>query len=231
MTISQRSGFRLLLAALLAVAMVALTTSPARGGAERTYRVTVTNLTAGQPMTPFVVAAHSGSTSIFRSGTAASPGLQAVAENGMVPVLVAELEGNDRVGAVSVAGMAPVAPGQSVSTEITVTPGARKISLAGMLICTNDGFAALNAAQVNASGKTQTAYGLAYDAGTEINTEDYDDLVPPCDGAGQSGMTNPDLAENGVVHHHAGILGIADLTPGVHGWSGPVIKVVIEPIG
>lgn len=230
MTISQKSGFRLLLAAILSLALVAVATLPAQGGAEKTYRVTVTNLTSGQPMTPFVVAAHSGSTSIFDAGSPASPGLQAVAENGMVPVLVAELEANDRVGAVSVAGSAPVAPGESVSTEITSTPGARKISVSGMLICTNDGFAAIDAGQLNSNGKAQTLYGFAYDAGTEVNTENYADLVPPCDGLGQTGATNPALAENGVVHAHDGIVGIADLSPGVHGWSGAVIAVAIEQL-
>ena len=43
--------------------------------------------------------------------------------------------------------------------------------------------------------------------------------------------SNPALAENGVVMHHAGIRGGADLDPAVHGWSGPVVKVTISSIG
>ena len=117
-----------------------------------------------------MVAAHSGSTDVFSSGSAATAGLQSIAENGGVPDLVAD-------------------------------------------------------------GQTRVVYGFAYDAGTEINTEDYQDLVPPCDGLGQTGMSNPAPAENGVVLSHPGIQGGASLNPAVHGWTGAVIKVKIEEVG
>jgi len=97
-----------------------------------------------------------------------------------------------------------------------------------MLICTNDGFGAIDSLQLNANGKTKVVYGFAYDAGTEINSEAYADLVPPCDGMGAG---TEGLAEGGVVHPHAGIQGGANLDPVVHGWEGPVIMVTIEPIG
>jgi len=216
------------LLALVAMLFALVGTAPAQGTPERTYKVTVTNLTGGQLQTPFVVAAHSGSTSIFEVGSSASAGLQSLAENGGVPDLVAELEANPRVGDVAVTGGGIIAPGGSAYALITSAPGARKVSVAGMLICTNDGFAAIDSVQLNASGVTTVVYGYAYDAGTELNTEAYADLVPPCDGSGMSGTSNPALAENGVVQPHDGILGIADLNPEIHGWSGPVIMVTIE---
>lgn len=231
MTMSRRLTNTAVLVALLAMMFTLVGVSPAEGGSERTYRVTVTNLTSGQPMTPFVVAAHSGTTDVFSSGSAASAGLQSIAENGGVPDLVAELSANPQVGDIAVAGSAPIAPGATVYAEITTTPGARKLSLAGMLICTNDGFAGIDSLQLNANGQTRVVYGFAYDAGTEINTEDYQDLVPPCDGLGQTGMSNPALAENGVVLSHPGIQGGASLSPAVHGWTGAVIKVKIEEVG
>jgi len=230
MTKSQRLIQGSVLVGLLALLVALVGVAPAEAGAERVYRVTVTNLTGGQPMTPFAVATHSGSTSIFEAGQAASAGLQSIAENGGVPDLVAELASNPNVGDVAVAGAAPIAPGDSASALITSMPGERKISLAGMLICTNDGFAAIDSAQLDANGKTTVIYGSAYDAGTELNTEDYDDLVPPCDGLGQTGMSNPLLAEGGVVHHHEGIQGVGQLTPAQHGWSGPVIRVTVERV-
>ena len=52
--------------------------------------------------------------------------------------------------------------------------------------------------------------------------------MPPCDGLGQTGESNPSLAEGGVVKPHAGIIGGADLSPAIHGWTGPVLKVTIE---
>jgi hypothetical protein len=118
-----------------------------------------------------------------------------------------------------------------VHAKIDSTPGKRKLSVAGMLICTNDGFGAIDSVQLNTNGEKQVIYGFAYDAATENNTEDYVDLVPPCDGLGQTGMSNPGLAEGGVVHAHAGIQGGADLLAGVHGWSGAVIMVEIELVG
>lgn len=231
MTQSRRLTPVIALVAAAALLLTILGAAPADAGSERTYRVTITNLTNGQPMTPFVVATHSGSTGIFEVGSAASPGLQALAENGAAGVLAAELGVNPRVGDVAVAGTAPFGSGESVWTDIVSTPGTRKLSVAGMLICTNDGFGAIDSVQLNNNGETRTLLGFAYDAGTEINTEAYVDLVPPCDGLGQTGTSNPGLAEGGVVHGHNGIQGGGDLTPGVHGWTGAVIKVTIEPLG
>lgn len=231
MTQSRRLTPVIALVAAAALLLTILGAAPADAGSERTYRVTITNLTSGQPMTPFVVATHSGSTGIFEVGSAASPGLQALAENGAAGVLAAELGANPRVGDVAVAGMAPFESGESVWADIVSTPGARKLSVAGMLICTNDGFGAIDSVQLNNNGKTRTLFGFAYDAGTEINTEAYVDLVPPCDWLGQTGMTNPALSESGVVHAHAGIQGGADLILDVHGWTGAVIEITIEPLG
>lgn len=222
----------LAVAAALAVSTVGLTALAEEPiGTERTYRVTVTNLTVGQPMTPFVVATHERDFSLFARGQSASTGLQQLAENGGVPVLVEELTANGSVADVAVAAPAagpPVHPGESVSVEVTGDVEARWITLAGMLICTNDGFGGVSNVKVPTESKT--IYGYAYDAGTEINTESYADLVPPCDGSGMTGETNPALAENATIHRHPGISGIADLDPATHGWRGAVIKVEIELI-
>lgn len=81
----------------------------------------------------------------------------------------------------------------------------------------------------------KTVYARAYDARTEMNTEDFADIVPPCQGLiGVSsedmgtGMSNPVLAEDGIVIPHAGINGGFDLVPEVHGWADPVVKIEIE---
>ena len=152
------------------------------GGDERTYLVTVENLTAGQPFTPPVAATHHRRADVFTVGAPASAGVQAVAENGDVPALVAELAGSSRVDQVVVGDAdGPVLPGHSTSFEITASPGHRRLSLASMLICSNDGFTGLDTARLPRRSGHSVEYLLAgYDAGTEINTEDFDDLVPPC---------------------------------------------------
>ena len=84
MTLSKRLNWVIAALAAMALALTVVSAAPADAGSERTYRVTITNLTSGQPMTPFVVAAHSGSTAIFNAGSSASAGLQSLAENGGV---------------------------------------------------------------------------------------------------------------------------------------------------
>jgi hypothetical protein len=78
-----------------------------------------------------------------------------------------------------------------------------------------------------------------YDAGTDMNTEDYADLVPPCQAlighdAGESdpgtGTSDPTLAENGVIRHQAGIQGVDDLEPAIHVWTDPVARITVRRI-
>ena len=85
--------------------------------------------------------------------------------------------------------------------------------------------------------RTVSAQTSAYDAGTEVNTESFSDIVPPCQllsgltPMGGSGMSDPGLAEGGVIHHHAGISGGADLDPAFHGWGNPVGSIVVTRLG
>ena len=49
------------------------------------------------------------------------------------------------------------------------------------------------------------------------------------DGSG-TGASNPTLAENGVIHMHAGIQGGNDLSQAIHGWTGAVAAVAITRV-
>ena len=108
-----------------------------------------------------------------------------------------------------------------------------------MLICTNDGFTGVDSLRLPKDvGDAVVVRSAGYDAGTERNTEDLADIVPPCQGlvgvtSGEpgTGTSNPALAEGGVIHHHAGIVGGADLVPAVHGWSDPVAEITVERVG
>ncbi len=119
--------------------------------------------------------------------------------------------------------------------EISGTRNAQ-LSFASMLICTNDGFTGIDSVRLPAPGRTVSHSLGAYDAGSEINTEAWADLVPPCaqltgfGDQGGTGISNPALAENGVVTHHSGIAGIADLVPAVHGWTEPVASIEIKAV-
>ncbi|MEM7141981.1 MAG: spondin domain-containing protein [Actinomycetota bacterium] len=234
------------LASIFAFALVASLAIPVAAGAssgysvrERTYVVTIENLTEGQPFTPPVLATHGRRADVFTVGEHASPGIQAVAENGGVPDLVAELEANSKVSGVTVADAdGPLEPGEAITLEITSERGRRHLSIASMLICTNDGFTGLDGLKLPGRGGVPTvAYLNAYDAGTEVNTEVFGDIVPPCgpltgfhDGSIGTGTSNPALAEGGVITAHPGVSGVADLDPAVHDWADPVAKVTITRI-
>lgn len=224
---------------LLALLLALLTASIGFAEAESTtYSVTITNLTDGQPLTPPLIATHRPATGIFTVGHAASFELKEIAENGNLGPMLAALGGDEHVSdsVVAVAGdPPPLLPGQSVTVEIGESEGAKWVSFASMLICTNDGFTGLDTVRLPQTvGQTITLTADAYDAGTEINTEDFADMVPPCppltgvdsDDPG-TGMSDPALAEGGVIHHHGGIQGIADLDPAIHDWSNPVVMIEI----
>ena len=201
----------LALAGLLAVLLptVAATTAAGAEDIAPTYNITFVNNTDGQYFTPPNVALHSNDVSVFDLREPASPGVQAVAENGAVPVLAEELAGAVDAAGFGVSGVlerdssegqGPLAPG--VSASGTFSTDERKFSLVSMIICTNDGFAGSRAKNLpSADGETIRYYLRGYDAGTEENTERRADLVPApfCGDGGGTEETNPSLAENGVV--------------------------------
>ena len=231
---------------ILIVVGLFLTTSVSQASHVRTFKVTISNLTDGQPLTPPLLATHSLNIEMFNVGSAASYELQQIAENGNGGPMIAALSGSSDVHQY-VAGDAPLVPASnpggtpfsdSATFYIDAAPGQNGLSWASMLICTNDGFTGIDTVRLpKRLGAPATYYTQAYDAGTEVNTEDFADMVPPCQGligvgSGEdgTGATNPALAEGANIHHHAGIAGIADLIPEVHDWDNPVAMITIERV-
>lgn len=205
------------------------------------YSVTIQNLTDGQALTPPLAITHSGMTQLFEVGLPASPEIQALSENGNGGPLKEHLSGVPHVNIME--GMSgPLVPASNpgatnftdaVTLRVQGDEYANTLSLLAMLICTNDGFTGLNSVPLPGRGaKLFLTAGM--DAGTEINTEDYADLVPPCQGLfgidsgiPGTGMSNPALAEAGIITHHPGIQGIKHLTPEMHNWANPVAKITV----
>ncbi len=219
----------------LLVALLGLTATGGSSAQEMvSYSVTIENLTDGQPFTPPVVVAHADQFDLFEMGQAASAEVQAIAENGNNDPLVEMASSSPNVFAHTV-GTGPVMPGESATLTIQA-PSGSYLSALFMLICTNDGFSGLDALMLPASGSV-TVDADAYDAGTEQNTEDFADIVPPCQGligvsSGDegTGMSNPALAEGGVISMHAGIEGGTDLTVADHGWTDPVARIMVTTV-
>ncbi|MGH2454161.1 MAG: spondin domain-containing protein [bacterium] len=227
---------------LLLVGVMLLPATASSAPALIAYRVRLFNLTSGQPFSPPVAATHQPSIRMFRVGALASLELEAIAEDGNQIPMFNLFAGDSRVTQAVDVGR-PLTPiGKTVGTFtpwVTFDINARpedKLSLATMLICTNDGFLGLDAATLPAVGRVVYALN-GYDSGTEDNTEQSLDIVDPCTGLGPAILPgdpdgNDDAAVNTVprlrIRHHPGILGNGELTPGLHGWTDPVAVVVID---
>ncbi len=210
------------------------------------YQVTLENVTGGQPFSPPVAATHrpGANNAPFKAGRLASPELEAIAEDGNQSLMAALLAQSRRTTQVVDIGM-PLTPQgtavgaftDTVTFDIYARPGDR-ISLAGMLICTNDGFVGLSGAKLPRHGSV--AYWLnGYDAGTEDNTELSGDIVDACSALGLAPLAGDpngnmddtvDTQPQQVIAHHPGIAGVGDLLA-AHDWDGAVAKLTITRIG
>jgi hypothetical protein len=215
--------------AILAAALVTGISFPAWAQSAR-YRVTVTNVTAGQTFTPILIATHRPAASFFEVGEPASAGLEVLAEEGGVGPLQAALNKSPAVSATQ-ATSTLLAPGATATLHITARPGFDVLSLAAMLIPTNDSFVALDRVDLPRRGSV-TFEAEAYDAGTEPNTELCADIPGPfCNGPG-----TPTAGSEGFVHVSRGISGVGEragpptVTETAHDWRNPVAKVTIRRI-
>jgi hypothetical protein len=244
-----RLNLKLLAAvALVTAAALAVVTASQAGTPElSTYRVTLVNLTSGQPFSPPVAATHQKTIRMFEVGELASDQLAAIAQAGDEGPMFRRFSASDKVTqTVDVAR--PLTPSgrsvggftDTVTFEIAAAPGDR-FSLATMLICTNDGFLGLDAVKLPKHGP-EDFFLAGYDAGREENTEQSEDLVDPCSALGPAPLrgdpngnrdSGPGITTSPAeaIQHHPGIAGIADLSVAAHGWTDPVAKATIERIG
>jgi hypothetical protein len=195
------------------------------------YEITITNLTRGQTFTPVMVASHKAGVTIFELGSAASVPLEILAEDGATAPLESLLLSNPDVRDTTNSGPPPegfVLPGASKTLTVEAGAGFDHLSLAAMLIPTNDGFVALNGIEAPVGNKTLTVFAPAYDAGTEANDELCASIPgPPCFGEGFNASRE---GAEGFVHIHAGIQGVGDLDPAVRDWQNPVARITIRRI-
>lgn len=232
MTTLFSSRLSLLAASLTLLAGAASTSAPAMAdGGWRAYEVTITNLTRGQRFTPILVASHRAGVKLFEFGQPASAELEALAENGATDPFKATLGNNPHVLDVTDTG-GLLDPGKSVTVQVKTNGRFDHLSVASMLIPTNDAFFALNGVAGPNGGQTRTLYSGAYDSGSERNDENCASIPGPffaeCGGPGGGGA--PDGDEEGFVHVHAGIHGIGDLTAAERDWRNPVARIVIRQV-
>lgn len=217
--------------AILCAALLLAIGSPAIAGGKhraRTYYVTITNLTGGQVFSNPIIFTHNGGVKLFVPGEPASDELFPLAEDGDASFLATALADDPSVFDTVVAE-GPVLPGTSVTLEITARKRFRYLSAAAMLVSSNDAFFAVQNVRVTRWG-SRSASGVAYDAGSEYNSEDCDYIPgPPCGNPG----ARDEVGAEGFVYIHSGIHGVedGDLDPASADWRNPVVRVTVEPAG
>lgn len=135
-------------------------------------------------------------------------------------------------------------PGQTSEIVDMNTGDYDRLSIAGMMLPTNDGFVGLDSWEIPNTAGSYTVYLNAYDAGTEANDErvvtDSGVLgvlgIPTDPGAasGTGGTGIISSSANTNVHIHPGNIGddnpsggASDLDNRVHRWLNPFAKVVV----
>ena len=224
---------------LSALTLVAASTSAVAQDLE----ITLTNLTQGLYFTPILTTAHNSDMALFSVATMASAELQAMAEGGDISGLVSMLSNADaNINENPASGL--LAPAMSTTYMISNDSTNTQLSLASMILPSNDGFVGLNSWLIPETSGTYTLMLNAYDAGTEANNE----LVvsgsgapgiagipaAPGGNAGSNGSGITDSESNEMIHIHRGTLGDDDAMAGksdldnrIHRWLNPIAKLTV----
>ena len=218
-------GIALLLGALVMVV------SDAFAAERMAFEVTITNVTRGQTFTPVLVASHLAGVHLFTPGQPASEELAILAESGNVTPLADLLESLPEVLKVTDTGTT-LGPGQTVTITVVTRGAFDHISVAAMLIPTNDGFFALNGVQGPIKPNQMTMFtSPAYDAGSEFNNEDCASIPGPPNVCNGEGVSDPAFDDEGFVHIHAGIHGFtSQLDPATYDWRNPVASIRVKRV-
>ena len=184
------------------------------------YRVTITNLSRAD-LTPPVWAVHDRRASLFRQGRFATPGISALAEDGVTAIALSEMRRRRGVRRAAVAGR--IAPGRAITIRVRTSTRHRRFSFASMQVCSNDTFAGINRLALPLRPRRRVIAIRAYDAGTERNTESAAHV--PCLGAHGVGPS-----ERRRIARNPRIRGIADLRADRHGWGRVIARLVVRRV-
>jgi len=168
------------------------------------YTITLTNLTANQPLAPAAVILHDGGFAAWRIGQPASAGLEVLAESGNPADLIAEADAQAAVIATA-AGPGVLSPGESSAVTLEGMVGrAAALEIAAMLVNTNDGWAGISGLDLGSLhvGDELKADLAPYDAGTELNEETAATVPGPAGGG--EGLNAAD--GEGFVAIHPGVV-------------------------
>jgi hypothetical protein len=201
--------------------------APAPTPIDYTYQITVTNLTKSQPLSPVAVVLHQTGT-LWAVGDVPSLAIEEMAEGGDNTGLLA-------LGIASASGAGIIGPGGTETISVTVQDVMNaKLSVASMLVNTNDGFSGLNAWDLSQleAGDTFTTTAGVYDAGSEVNSESAGTMPGPADGGEGFNATRQDT---GYVAMHPGVVSVDDglsnsVLSAEHKFDNPAIRIMVTRI-
>lgn len=197
-----------------------------------TYKVTISNLTNAQPLSPPAVILHNEQYRLWQSNQPASIALEKLAEGGDNSDVITEADANSYVYGTS-AAMAPIGPGASaelmVSTEKT---DMLQLTIVSMLVNTNDAFTGRTGWEIDqlAVGQSYSMTSISYDAGTEGNSEAMGSIPGPADGG--EGYNIERASDVNRVYSHPGVITMDDgLSTSVltqaHKFDNPVSRITV----
>ncbi len=199
------------------------------------FQATVSDLTNGQPFSPTAIIVHQTGYSVFTIGAPATVGLENLAEGGANNNLIAEANLDANVFATA-SGVGPIPPGgnEAISFAFFESDLANALlSVSTMLVNTNDAITGVNGVSLAdmAIGDIVTMRGVAYDAGTEANTELAGHIPGPAGGGEGFNADRDDRMD--AVTMHPGVVTTEDglvtsALNGQHKFDNPVIQVRIE---
>jgi hypothetical protein len=117
-----------------------------------------------------------------------------------------------------------IGPGGSETVSVATSGSYTGVTVASMLVPTNDTFLALNGVEGPGGNMTASYYVLAWDAGTELN----DELCISLPGPGCGGDPGP-ASDNGegYVYISNGIRGVGDVDADLRDFNNPVAMITI----
>lgn len=196
--------------------------------ANQEYRISMTNLSNAQPISPPGALLHDDQFHAWMIGTSSSNALEQMAEGGDASGVLALKSTNPQYLA-----SAPLLPGESAEFSLTEEQSKQDhLTIVGMLVNTNDGFTGVDGLDLEdlQPGDTRTVYASAYDAGTEANSELAGTIPGPADGGEGYNPARDDWTA--VVTHHGGVVGNQDTNPasvltGAEHFDNPVLRIEI----
>jgi Spondin_N len=225
----RNSRMKLVAGFLIALLTLMLTACPL--DRPQAFELVLTNLTHNQPMSPPVFLFHSLSYRVWEIGTPASAEFEWLAESGDSSQLLLSAAQNDAVSLAHGAAE-PLGVGQRQILELIPVGGALHLTVAGMLVNTNDAVAAVSAVDLNGllPGEQMTVDLYVLDAGTELNTEDASSVPGPV--AFGEGYHVDREAQN-RVRYHTGVLTqddglVSSVLNASHRFDNPAAQLVIK---